>query len=232
MAGSVSWSRSALAGLGLLGTVLGAGSANAAYVSVSDVVSTLSAIPATNEVLGYAGIHVNADSVFYEGRLKTTVDHADIAVASIGGKAKYQNYLYSGDAGQGFVREEKSGTATTPVDAATPEFKASQAQAGYVDLDLYKSPLAELLQFSNRTGEHTGNSGLLLAFLDAGNNVVANATNRILFAFNDSYTGDREFDDLVGVMTVTPLPGAVWLFGAGMAGLAVWRRRSGSTAAA
>lgn len=209
-----------------IAAVLGAQPASAAYVEVSDVVATSAVIPAFNQVIGHAGVRVTADSLFYEGRLKTTIAGAGLSFAAIGADAKYANVLYAGSLDAGITRTNRFGTDTLDVDSATPALSLTQTQTGYVDFSFYKDSAAGLLQFSNATGDNAGGASVLFAFLDAADNVVARATNRLLFAFNDAYRGDHEFDDMVGVITVTPIPGAVWLFGAGAAGLALLRRRA------
>jgi hypothetical protein len=47
----------------------------------------------------------------------------------------------------------------------------------------------------------------------------------VLFGLNDGSIVDDNHDDWVGVMYVTSLPGAVWLFGPALGGRAWMRRR-------
>jgi hypothetical protein len=49
----------------------------------------------------------------------------------------------------------------------------------------------------------------------------------LLIAFNDAWNGDSDYDDMIlqASRAATPIPGAVWLLGTGLAGLIGLRRR-------
>lgn len=53
----------------------------------------------------------------------------------------------------------------------------------------------------------------------------------LLLAFNDSWTGDQDFDDFILIArptSPTPIPGAIWLLGSGLLGMAGLRRVTGA----
>lgn len=50
----------------------------------------------------------------------------------------------------------------------------------------------------------------------------------LLLGFNDYHSVDTDFDDLIVVAKPTPIPGAVWLLGTGLLGVAGLRRRFSS----
>ena len=50
-------------------------------------------------------------------------------------------------------------------------------------------------------------------------------TSWIFVGFNDAWTGDSDYNDMVLAIKAVPIPGAVWLLGSGILGLVALRRR-------
>ncbi|EFI35277.1 protein of unknown function DUF1555 [Desulfonatronospira thiodismutans ASO3-1] len=50
-------------------------------------------------------------------------------------------------------------------------------------------------------------------------------TSWIFVGFNDAWTGDNDYNDMVLAVKAVPIPGAVWLLGSGILGLVALRRR-------
>ena len=46
----------------------------------------------------------------------------------------------------------------------------------------------------------------------------------LIFGLNDSWCGDKDFDDLIMAASPTPIPGALWLLSTGLLGLVAIRR--------
>jgi hypothetical protein len=71
--------------------------------------------------------------------------------------------------------------------------------------------------FSKGTGDGVG--------LDSDQVAVTAMANVLEIGFNDSYSGDADFDDLRVEAIVTPVPAALPLMATGLAGMAWWGRR-------
>ena len=85
-----------------------------------------------------------------------------------------------------------------------------------------------VIDFGSDQAFNLSDSDVAIAYANPG--VVGDV---LQIAFNDTFTGDADYDDIVIQAQVVPLPAAVWMFGAGLAavGGAAYRRRRGERAA-
>jgi hypothetical protein len=207
----------------IMGVVAGpAREADAALLDVTNVTNRLFDFPTGDKVLGNK-LTLGNTATFYEAQISTTANNVKLTFFNMGSNSLLNNVFCAG------------GTAVCWRDYNSPNTdekgSITQANSGLVDFKVYEqSPWR--VQFDNQTGYKLNDSvGVIFAFLE-GNTVVGGPTNRVVFGFND-IGNNFDYDDLTGIIQATPVPAAVWGFGAALAGLAALRRRrKASTAVA
>lgn len=196
------------------------GTAQAALWEIGSVSApSFSSNPPGNDTLGGTGIGFG-DGLLSVGRVSVLDAGRTVDLFYLGSESGYTIKLASGAASH---TETNSG----PINIATALGAAPKISgtvgAGLLDMVFSKNGGGELVRNSNNPH---GNADILFAYLDPTTyDIVARATNLILFALDDGGAGpDGDYDDYVGVMRVTPIPAAAWLLLAGLGGLAGARR--------
>jgi hypothetical protein len=115
-------------------------------------------------------------------------------------------------------RGNESGFNNTLATAdGTTLFTANTTDEAGTSVELTADEFLGLQFFSKGTGDGVG--------LDSDQVAVTAMANVLEIGFNDSYSGDADFDDLRVEAIVTPVPAALPLMATGLAGMAWWGRR-------
>lgn len=132
-------------------------------------------------------------------------------VTALGTEASHTDYFYgSTTSGILFSNQDATifGTTANNVDLTQAYFYDNDSNTQY-SLD---NTSAVSFYVLNSDWTVPGLSGVTLS------------AGTLIFGLNDSATVDGDFDDLILAATPTPIPGAVWLLGAGLMGLMGLRR--------
>jgi len=205
--------------------------AQAALVSITG--GTPSTIPANNDVLGPAGIGSAGGSLILNGTLEILSDDVVLELYDVGSESLWQDQIRLGNTSGSTLKDKDNfGAGTGGVHSPFQDFDPVTQDEGAAKISFYRtSPGPSTFLVSNGGSPHSLSSGLgsasiAFAYLSDTNQVVSEATNRILVLLDDSGAlMDRDYDDYVGILSAVPLPAAVWLLGSGLLGLAGFARR-------
>ena len=226
--------------------------AGAALVSITGG-SGLGSTPSGNDVLGPAGIGFAGGQIWRGGTLRITSAQAVVmSLYFVGSESGWRDRIRLDDDRPGvptLVHTDEFGAGTGGVYNPIPYSPGKpigqvQQNPGVADIKFYwADPDPDKLMVSNGSWAPSisghGRASLAFAYLNEFDEIVSDATNRILVMLNDSFgkkspDHDYDYDDYVGVLTFTPvpLPAAAWLLLSGLLGIgAIGRRRSAATAA-
>jgi hypothetical protein len=197
-----------------------AGAAKAALWEITTPgAPSFTSVPAKNDTLGGTGIAFG-DGALSLGRVEVLGNGRTVDFFYLGSESGWTIKLTSG---AGSFTETNSGPINIATALAGAPKISTTADAGLLDMVFAKVGGGELVRNASNPN---GNAKILFGYLDPTTyDVVARATNLILFALDDGGAGpDSDYDDYVGVMRVTPLPAAAWMLLAGLGGLAGARR--------
>ena len=228
----------------LVTTVALVAPAHAAFVSITG--GTASGVPASNDVLGPAGIGSGGGSIMLNGTLNITSAGVSLKLFDVGSESLWQDQIRLGNTSGPTLRDKDNfGAGAGGVHSPFQDFAPVTQNPGAAAISFYRtSPGPTTFLVSNGSSPHSLSSGLgsasiAFAYLSDANRIVSGATNRILVLLDDSGgLMDRDYDDYVGILvangpTPVPLPAAVWLLGSGLLGLlGVARRRTRQAGAA
>jgi len=198
-----------------LALMAGVGTADASLLTIDTTGKTSFSVPSNNDVLpsGFGPLWKDAGFSAAAG--------ATLTYYFLGSESSYTNTLHT------------SGGNSHPENNTIPGFPGtllfSEVYNGTTPVFWFTTP--SLANVAPGTGTPARN--IALTYLNDDNTVSTTATNRVLFALDDSGAGpDADYDDYVGYVTAVPVPAAVWLFGSALIGLAgVGRRKLPGTKA-
>ena len=213
--------------------------ADAALFGITDVTTSYTTLPppANDVITTTRGFSVDSpvpNPLFREGRLTATGSAIDFWY--IGKEAGYTNTFRSGSLLQANTGGVNSGITEANIGQGNKYGSIGHVSGQHVnfqfDSNLGTSTTKVIWDNTKNPPKQNGiNSGVIFGYLKSLTDwtIVAYATNVIVFGLDDSGANvDDNHDDWVGIAMVTPIPGAVWLFGPALAGLAWLRRRKDS----